>query len=164
MVRTTSLRNYSDVHFTDRAVAARLVEHFRPAGLCLEPFRGGGAFHDHMPQGSLWCEIAEDKDFFAFDQRVDWIVTNPPFSNLTDVFAHSFEISANCVFLIPISKYFSSGPRMRLAQEYGGLKEILLVGSGRDIGFNIGFPFGALHFQQGYVGPTIISGGKSRPC
>lgn len=40
-----------------------------------------------------------------------------------------------------------------LAREYGGLKEILHVGTGRQIGFDLGFPFAALHFQRGYQGP-----------
>lgn len=157
MVRTTSLKNYSDVHFTNRAVARDIVAHFNPGGCCLEPFRGDGAFYDHLPTGSLWCELSEGKDFFEFDQQVDWIVTNPPFSNLTQVFDHAFSLTENCVFLIPISKYFSSAPRISLAQRFGGLKQIFFVGSGRDIGFDIGFPFGALHFSRGYAGPTFMT-------
>lgn len=153
MVRTSGLRGYSDVHFTDHALAAQIVEHFKPVGRCLEPFRGDGAFWSSLPPGSQWCEITEGRDFFAYRQPVDWIVTNPPFSNLTEVFRHAFSISENCVFLIPISKFFSSGPRLRLAREYGGCAEILHVGSGREIGFDIGFPFAAMHFCRGWSGP-----------
>ena len=153
MVRTTALHNYTDVHFTDEKIAHRIIEYFSPCGKCLEPFRGGDAFLRHLPDGTAWCELTRGVDFFDFTDAVDWIVTNPPFSNLTQVFAHSFAISENCVFLIPISKYWSSRPRLDLAKQYGGLVEILHVGTGRQIGFDIGFPFAALHFSRGYKGP-----------
>lgn len=153
MVRTVGLSNYSDVHFTDTELARRIVEHFAPSGRVLEPFRGDGAFHCHLPAGADWCEIADGRDFFLCQERYDWLITNPPFSNLTRVFEHAFALSAHCVFLIPISKYWSSQPRLALVKAYGGLKEILHVGTGRAIGFDIGFPFAAMHFARGYQGP-----------
>lgn len=153
MVRTTGLNNYSDVHFTNAALARAIVAHFRPAGRCLEPFRGDGSFYQHLPEGSGWCEISDGRDFFDWQEPVDWIVTNPPFSNLTQVYAHAFALADNCVFLIPVSKHFSSQPRLMLARAYGGLRTILHVGAGRSIGFDIGFPFAAMHFQRGYHGP-----------
>lgn len=153
MVKTVGLNDYSDVHYTDESVALKIIGHFRPSGKCLEPFRGGGAFFRHLPDGSAWCESSDGKDFFAHTEACDWIVTNPPFSNLTQVFEHAFRLSRHCVFLIPISKYWSSAPRLRLAKNYGGLREILHCGTGRDIGFDIGFPFAAMHFERGYSGP-----------
>ncbi len=152
MVKTVSLNNYSDVHFTNEDVARKVVEHFSPSGRCLEPFKGDGAFLKWLPDGSEWCEITEGVDFFSTRGCFDWIITNPPFSNLTAVFEYSFHLSENCVFLVPISKYWSSQPRLNLVRQYGGLKEILHVGTGRQIGFDIGFPFAALHFQRGYSG------------
>lgn len=153
MPRTTGLANYSDIHYTDPQLARAIVAHFKPQGRCLEPFKGDGAFLQHLPAQAAWCELQEGRDFFAWTEPVDWIVTNPPFSNLTDVFAHAFSLAQHCVFLMPISKYFSSAPRLALAREFGGLQEILHVGTGRDIGFGIGFPFAALKFVRGYVGP-----------
>lgn len=153
MVRTAGLKDYSDVHFTDEELARKIVEHFSPKGQCLEPFLGSGAFFKHLPDNARWCEISRGVDFFTFSEPVDWIITNPPFSNLTHVFEHAFQISNNCVFLIPISKYWSSMPRLQLARQYGGLKEILHVGTGRQIKFNLGFPFAALHFVKDFTGP-----------
>lgn len=155
MVRTTALANYSDVHFTDGELARRIVEHFSPSGRILEPFRGTGSFYQHLPAESEWCEITEGRDFFECAHEVDWIVTNPPFSNLTAVFDHAFKLAANCVFLIPISKYFSSRPRIDAVRAYGGLREMLHVGTGRGIGFDIGFPFAAMHYERGYKGPIF---------
>lgn len=157
MVKTVGLKNYSDVHYTNDAVAARIVSHFKPVGKCLEPFRGDGAFYKHLPEGTDWCEIEDGRDFFDCNNQYDWIVTNPPFSSLTQVFKHSFTLSKNCVFLVGISKYWSSKPRLDLAKDYGGLKEILHVGTGRQIGFDLGFPFAAMHFVKGYRGPITES-------
>lgn len=146
------MADYSDVHLTDDEVAQRIVRHFNPVGICLEPFKGGGAFLKHLPPGAEWCEIAHGRDFFQYQRAVDWIVTNPPFSNLTQVFEHAFKLAENSVFLIPISKYWSSAPRIELSMKYAGLVEIAHLGRGRAIGFDIGFPFAAMHFKRGYTG------------
>lgn len=154
MVMTTGLNNYSDVHFTDDEVAKSIISHFNPKGKILDPFRGDGAFYNNLPPGALWCEIDEGKDFFDFHEPVDWIVSNPPYSNLTDVLRHSFTIAENIVYLFPLSKLYSSAPRLRLVRDMAGVKEEFNFGPGRDIGFDIGFPFAAIHFQRGYQGST----------
>ena len=163
MVRTVGLKNYSNVHFTDRSVARDIVEFYSPSGRVLEPFKGDGAFYEPLSEhlkskhgsGLDWCEIDEGRDFLSYDQQVDWIITNPPFSTMTEMMEKAFQISQNTVFLIPISKYFSSGPRIKLSKSMAGLKNMFHVGTGREIGFDIGFPFAAMHFQKGYKGPTF---------
>lgn len=157
MVMTRGQKAYSDVHFTDPSVAKRVLSHFSPVGRCLEPFAGGGAFLQHMPADTPWCELSEGRDFFDWTELVDWIVTNPPFSNLTQVFEHAFSVAENCVFVMPISKYWSSAPRIEAVAAYGGLVEICHMGRGRDIGFDIGFPFAAMHFRRGHGGDIRLS-------
>tara|TARA_Y100000310_G_scaffold345213_1_gene462749 strand:+ start:2533 stop:3039 length:507 start_codon:yes stop_codon:yes gene_type:complete len=154
MVRTVGLKNYSDVHFTDRKVAKAIISYYNPKGSILEPFRGDSAFFEQLPGAPLWCEITEGRDFFDFTTSVDWIITNPPFSNLTDIMRHSFSIAEKTLFLIPTSKIYSSMPRMKLTKDMAGMKEHLFLGTGRDIGFDIGFPFSATLFERGYNGPT----------
>lgn len=154
MVRTTGLVNYSNVHFTNKDVARRVVEYFRPTLPCLEPCAGDGAFLSALPPGTEWCEIERDIDFFDYQGRVEWIVTNPPFGDLTEWMAKAFSVSRNVVFLMPLSNLYSSVPRMELVRAYGGVKTVLYLGSGRGIGFDIGFPFGAIHFQEAYSGPA----------
>jgi hypothetical protein len=98
MVMTTNLRNYSDVHYTRRDVTRTIIKHYQPSGIILEPFKDNGVFYDELPEGTLWCEIEQGRDFFNHTTPVDWIVTNPPFSNLTDIMAHAFSITQNIVF------------------------------------------------------------------
>ena len=155
MVKTVGLKSYSDVHYTDRKVAQSIIEHYQPSGTLLEPFKGDGAFYDYLPSGTHWCEIEKGRCFFDYKSDVDWIVTNPPFSNLTDVMRHCFKISNNTVLLVPLSKVYSSVPRMELVRAVAGIKEQFILGAGRAIGFDIGFPFAAIHFVRGYSGTTL---------
>lgn len=155
MVMTTGLKNYSDVHYTHPALARLILNYVKPSGVILEPFSGGGAFYDHMGEGALWCEQAKGRDFFDFHTPVDWIVTNPPYSNLTDVMRHAFTISQHTVFLVPLSKVYSSAPRMALVNDVASIRRQFYLGPGRKIGFDIGFPFAAMEFVKGYQGPTF---------
>jgi len=152
MVRTVGLNNYSDVHYTEECVAKAVIEHFSPKGVILEPFAGEGVFLKNLPKNTKWCEIEKGVDFFSFSEHVDWIVTNPPFLDLTKIMEHAFDISDNTVFLLPLSKIYSSMPRLKLTRDIAGIKEHLILGTGRDIGFDIGFPFSATLFEKGYKG------------
>lgn len=66
---------------------------------------------------------------------------------------HAFKLAENVVFVLPISKIFSSAPRLNQIKEYGGIRTMVYLGTGRSIGFDIGFPFAAMHFQKNYTGP-----------
>lgn len=160
MVKTRGLKGYSDVHQTRRAVARQVVRHFLPTGTILEPFRGAGAFFDALPRGTLWCEVERGRDFFDWRKPVDWIVTNPPFSNLTAVMDRCFDLADRTVLLIPISKLYSSEPRLELVRKKAGLEEQFVLGTGREIGFDLGFPFAAMLFTKGYRGPTRTVWGR----
>lgn len=152
MVKTCGLKNYSDIHFTDEEVAKKIVAFFKPTLPCLEPCAGNGVFLSALPEGTDWCEIEKGIDFFDYTKAVEWIITNPPFEELTRWLEKAFSIANNVVFLMPLSKLYSSVPRMELVRNYGGIKTILYFGSGRSIGFDIGFPFGAIHFARDYTG------------
>jgi hypothetical protein len=157
VVVTRGLKNYSDIHYTSAELGQQIVTHFNPSGRCLDPCRGGSAFYQWLPPGSDWCEIAEGRDFFAYKEAVDWILTNPPFEQLTGWMEHAFQLAAHVVFLIPLSKLFSSAPRMLLVKRYGGIREIVYLGPGRNLGFDLGFPFGAIHFARGHRGPATMT-------
>lgn len=78
-----------------------------------DPFRGGGAFYDNFPARNKksWSEIKEGEDFFDFNEKVDWIISNPPYSKYTEVMQHSYDIADNIVYLIPLNKIVSSWGR-----------------------------------------------------
>jgi hypothetical protein len=47
----------------------------------LEPFKGEGAFYNHLPEDCQkdWCEIEEGRDYRDHQTPVDWVISNPPF-------------------------------------------------------------------------------------
>ena len=100
--------NKNDIVFTPDEIAEKLVKMFKPTGKILEPCKGEGAFMKFLPKNTDWCEIADGRDFFDYTKKVDWIITNPPYSNFDDFLKHSMEVANNIVFLVPIAKMLKS--------------------------------------------------------
>ena len=146
----------SDVVQTPAEVAQDVVNYFAPSGRCLDPCRGNGVFWRNLPAGADWCEVQEGRDFYDWTERVDWIVSNPPYSIFADWLRHSFEVADNIVYLIPINKAFNSYRMMREISDFGGIPTIYVVGPGSQLKFGIGYAIGAIHFQRGYSGGTQV--------
>jgi hypothetical protein len=149
--------NPSDVVYTPDWVARDMVEYFQPNGRILEPCAGDGVFLKYLPAGTEWCEIEKGRDFFQWQEPVDWIVGNPPYSTSYEWFNHSFSLSDNIVYLIPLHKCFTSDRAIRTIRAYGGIKEVMYYGKGREIQFDFGTAMGAVHFQRGYHGGMTMS-------
>lgn len=152
----------ADVVYTPNRVAKFIVEFLNPYGVCLDPCKGDGAFYDCLPDDKEYCEIAEGKDFFDHYQAASWIIGNPPYSNFKEFLEHSFMLSPNVSFLVPTNKVFQRQVIMDMINRYGGIKSIIIFGSGSLIGFPFGFSVGNFHFQRGYKGDCkLIMGMKS---
>lgn len=49
--------------------------------IVLDPCYGEGAFYEELPKCiKYYCEISKNKDFYDFNEPVDVIIGNPPFS------------------------------------------------------------------------------------
>lgn len=142
----------SDRVMTPSAIAKAVVEHFKPSGTMLEPAKGSGSFLQFLP-GADWCEITEGRDFFDYTGRVDWILTNPPYSIYDKFLEKCFEVADNVVLLVPLQKAFKSLKNQDLVDSYGGLYEIAIIGGGAKCGFAFGFLTGCLYYKRGYSGP-----------
>lgn len=147
----------SDTVQTPKKTAEWIVAHFTPNGVCLDPCAGDDVFYNLLPLPKYRCEIREGIDFFNFDKKVDWIITNPPYSIYDAFLQHAFEISENVVFFVPIAKAFKSMKIEKLVRSYGGLKEIVFMGGGSKHGFGFGFPVGCLYYKKGYKGLCKIT-------
>ncbi len=145
---------HRDVVFTPPEIARAIVAHFKPSGKMLDPCKGDGVFLDLM-NGADYCEIQEGIDFFEYEKKVDWIISNPPYSIFTDWLRHSFKVAENIVYLIPINKAFNSSEVLTETNAYGGIAEIVNLGRGRDLGFPFGFAVGAVHYKKNYKGGII---------
>jgi len=144
--------NKNDIVYTPREFSKKIIDYFKPTGLCLDPCKGDGAFYDYLPEPKDWCEIRAGKDFYKYDKKVDWIISNPPFSEYDNFLKKSFEISDNVCYIIPLYKVYKSLKQQKLVDDYGGLKEVLIIGSGSKLNFNFGFLCGIVYYQKNYKG------------
>lgn len=151
----TGISTPNDRIMTKESVAKWILNYFKPTGTILEPARGDGSFYRFMESPKDWCEIDKGRDFLKYNKKVDWIITNPPFSIYDLFLLKSFDIADNIVFLAPLNKAFKSRKIDKAIEEYGGLKEIVMLGGGGKIGFPFGFPVGCLHYKKGYGGNKI---------
>ena len=144
----------NDVVMTPNESAIKIIEHFKPKGSILEPCRGEGAFYNNFPNTDKdWCEISEGKDFLTYNKKVDWIITNPPFSIFDLFLTKSLEISDNVVFFCPLNKFFKSIKLDKIIYAYGGIREVVHMGTGGMHKFPFGFVVGCIYYKRGYRGP-----------
>jgi len=144
--------------YTPPALAQEIVDFFQPTGTCLDPCRGGGAFYDRLPPESRkWCEITQGRDFFAWQEPVDWIVSNPPYTHLLAWIRHSFKVAHDIVYLIPPHRIMASADFFRDLFAWGGIVHIRNYGPGSRWGFPFSHAVAAVHFRAGYTGPTAWS-------
>ena len=161
--------NPSDKVYTPEFIVDEVLEVFgseiESHSVILEPFRGGGAFYDKLKplatklNGDVeWCEIDEGRCFFEWDKKVDWIITNPPYSIFKEILPKMLEVADNIVLVIPMNKLLSSMPRLMDIKRAGSnIKHIHYLGSGRQLKFPFGFPVGAVHIKRGYEGDVKIT-------
>ena len=141
-----------DIVYTQDNVVKSIIDWIRPSGKCLDPCKGDGAFLRHLPAGSDWCELREGKDFFDYNTKVDYIIGNPPYSIFEDWLRHSFEIAKDVVYILPTNKVFQRQVIMEMISNWGGVKGIMVYGSGSVVGFPFGFSTGTFHFRKEYKG------------
>ena len=146
-----------DIVYTPREVALDMVSHFAPSGRILEPCKGKGAFLEHLPKDTAWCEITEGVDFFEWQDPVDWVIINPPYSLTRPWFRHSYEVAEHLCYLVPLRNVFSGYGFVREIYDFGGIVEIRHYGTGGSLGFPMGNAIGAFHIQRGYRGDTKMS-------
>lgn len=127
-MRSQPNRNYvsNDDIQTPPELAQRLVTHFQPTGRILEPCAGDGHFlralrahartqsrrslgegglalNSFRPSRVFWCEVKRNRDFFTWQQPVDWIITNPPWSQFRRFLQHALAHAEHIVFLVTIN-------------------------------------------------------------
>jgi hypothetical protein len=150
-------RNYvsNDDIQTPVELAERIVKYFKPKGRILEPCAGEGHFLQHLP-GADWCEIKQGRDFLSYEGKVDWIITNPPWSQIRPFLAHSLKVADQIVFLMTVNHAWTKA-RLRIARESGfSLRTLLLVDTPPSFPQS-GFQLGAVHYSKGWTGPVDVN-------
>lgn len=147
-----------DLVMTPEYLARDIIEHFNPTGKILDPCRGTGSFYNNFSsETKYWCEIGEGKDFFSFEESVDWIITNPPWSKMRDFLAHGMKVSDNIVYLTTINHYTTKRRIRDMKQNGFAIKEIYNVVAPKKPWPQLGFQVAAIHTQRGYDGDIKFS-------
>lgn len=70
-------------HQTPPDLCQKLIQYvpIQDGDSLLEPFKGEGGFYNNFPANTThhWCEIQQGKCYTSFTEKVDWVITNPPF-------------------------------------------------------------------------------------
>lgn len=148
----------NDMVMTPRHIAKQMIDFYEldNSQYILDPCAGDGAFYDQYPVlGRDWCEITKGRDFFDWPYKVEWIITNPPYSIFPQFLEKCFEVADNVALLIPLAKLVSSLKRINMVMDYGGIVSMRIIGASK-CGFPFGFPAAAIHMKRGYDGNTLI--------
>lgn len=147
-----------DIVMTPEYLAIDIINHFKPTGKILDPCRGTGAFYNNFNTDTKdWCELAENKDFFTYSKKVDWIITNPPWSKIQKFLEHGMTISKNIVYLTTINHYTTKRRIRDMISARFSLKEIYCVATPKKEFPQLGFQLGAIHTQKDWDGDIKFS-------
>jgi hypothetical protein len=70
--------------------------------------------------------MKRDRDFFAYSQPVNWIVTNPPWSQIRRFLQHALSLADHVVFLMTINHLWTRARQRDIKSAGFGLREIVL--------------------------------------
>ena len=138
---------YTPSYLVDTCLAflLRSSNAFKEAKIVLDPASGDGAFSNKLKEIGkqvLECEISKGTDFFEFNQRADFILTNPPWSLCRQFLKHSMTLTDNIAFLITVNHILGLKARLRdLKQQGFWITDVLLLDTPKEFpqsGFQLG--------------------------
>ena len=98
--------NANDVFITPLPLAKKAIDmiEYKPDDIWFDPFKNDGSYYNQFPnQNKVYTEILEQKDFFDFNDKVDIICSNPPYSLMDRVIKKSIELQPHTInYLIGI--------------------------------------------------------------
>lgn len=124
-------KNSNDIIYTPLPIAKECIDlcSFEKGDIVLDPCRGNGAFYDQYPSHVVkeYCEITEGIDFMSYHNHVDWIITNPPYSVLTNFLDKIVELNLKGFGLL-IPTYSLTPTRLTKLQSCGyGISQFYMI-------------------------------------
>ncbi len=97
----------NDVFITPLKLAKYNIDmiEYKEEDVWYDPFKNNGSYYNQFPnENKKWSEILEEKDFFTFDEKVDIICSNPPYSMINKVLEKSVELKPRIIsYLIGVN-------------------------------------------------------------
>lgn len=64
----------------------------------LDPFKNNGNYYNQFPtENKDWTEILEEKDYFNYNNKIDIICSNPPYSLIDEVLEKSIKLNPRII-------------------------------------------------------------------
>lgn len=151
-MRNQPNRNYvsNDIVYTPDSLARALVDHFNPKGRGLEPCRGSGNIYKYLKNAD-YCEIQEGKDFYDYNKKVDYIFTNPPWSDIKNFLIHSYSLTDDVYMLFTINHLWTKARLRDMKKNNFGIKEICIFDTPK-VFPQSGFQCGMVYLKRNYLG------------
>lgn len=139
-----------DLYYTPNELARQLIDlvPINPGETILDPAKGQGAFFNNFP-GDHWIdfnEITLGNDFYNETRKFDWLITNPPFSQLKKWLLHSAHL-ANVGFAYIIPLHGLTTHRIKTLADLGWNITDLVLFKNPD-SWNIGFQMAWVIWQK----------------
>ena len=120
--KTKNSNNRRDCVYTPEDLAVKLIKKIKinKNDILLDPAAGTGVFWRNFPKShrQYKCEIENGSNFFEFKDKVDWIITNPPYSILNKYLEHSFKL-ANKGIAFLVGSYSLTPKRLEMIENAG---------------------------------------------
>ena len=90
----------NDVFITPLELAKKAIDmiEYENTDIWYDPFKNSGNYYNQYPNDNkLYSEILEDKDFFDFNEKIDIICSNPPYSIMDKVIEKSIELKPRVI-------------------------------------------------------------------
>ena len=98
--------NANDVFITPLSLAKKAIDmvEYKPDDIWFDPFKNNGSYYNQFPnENKVYTEILEQKDFFDFNENINIICSNPPYSLMDKVIEKSIELQPHTInYLIGI--------------------------------------------------------------
>ena len=160
-MRSQPNRNYrsDDRVMTPPWLAQAIVRRLQPRGVILEPCLGTGNLWAALQgYGELdWCELDRGRDFLRYTRPVDWIITNPPWSQFGAFLEHSLQLADHVALMATVNHWWTRR-RCQIVERAGfGYRRLLLIDPIPEFpstGFQLGMMLisrnwtGMLHLQR----------------
>lgn len=111
----------NDVFITPLELAKQHIDmiDYEPHEIWYDPFMNDGSYYNQFPnENKVWSEILEGRDFFDFNDKVDIICSNPPFSMFLKIINKCIELQPRVISLV-FSSHNLTPKRLQIMEEAG---------------------------------------------
>lgn len=120
----------NDVFITPLKLAKKHIDEikYKDTDRWYDPFKNTGNYYNQFPNDNKeWSEILDGKDFFDFNENVDIICSNPPYSIIDKVLEKSVSLNPRIIsYLIGVGNLTTR--RIENMNKCGyGLKKLIML-------------------------------------